>query len=28
MKLWLNKKHGSNSILASYIKMFRHFIKY
>ncbi|MBF0559215.1 MAG: geranylgeranyl reductase family protein [Nitrospirae bacterium] len=28
MKLWLNKKYGGKSILSSYVKMFRHFIKY
>lgn len=27
MKLWLNKKQGGDNILASYVKMFRHFIK-
>jgi geranylgeranyl reductase len=28
IKLWLNKKHGRNSVLSSYIKMFKHFIKF
>ncbi|MGD0283266.1 MAG: NAD(P)/FAD-dependent oxidoreductase [Dissulfurispiraceae bacterium] len=28
IKLWLNKKQGRSGILTSYIKMFRHFIKF